>query len=50
MVTRGGGGEVGEGKLDEGDQKIQTSSYKVKSTSNLMYNLHDKYYQQCCKL
>ena len=29
MVTRGGGGEVGQGKLDEGDQKIQTSSYKI---------------------
>ena len=29
VVTRGGGGEVGEGELDESDQKEQTSSCKI---------------------
>ena len=29
---------VGEGELNEGDQKVQTSGYKV-NTRNAMYNL-----------
>ena len=35
MVTRGGGGR--EGELDEGSQKVQISSYKIR-TRDVMYN------------
>ena len=37
VVTRGE--EYGEGKWDEGSQKVQTSSYKVNSR-DVMYNIN----------
>ena len=40
MVTRGEEGEVGE--LDEGGQKVQTSSYKINKYQGCDVQ-HDKY-------
>ena len=40
MVTRGGG--LGEGELDEGGQKVQTSSYKINKHYGCNVQ-HDKY-------
>ena len=37
VVTRGG--DWGEGKLDEGSQKVQISSYKITSTRDVMYSM-----------
>ena len=30
---------VGEGKLEEGDQKVQTSSYKITKSWDVTYNM-----------
>ena len=30
---------MGEGELDEGGQNIQTSSYKINSTRDSLYNM-----------
>ena len=37
MVTRGGG--WGQGDLEKAGQKVQTSSYQISSTRDVMYNM-----------
>ena len=45
----GRGEELGEGELDDGDQKIKTSNNKINTYWG--YNVqHEKYHQHCCKL
>ena len=45
----GRGEELGEGELDEGDQKIKTSNNKINMYQG--YNVqHEKYNQHCSKL
>ena len=47
MVTRGGG--CGEGKLEEGSQKVQTSRYKINKYQGCNVQ-HDGYSYHCCMI